>query len=380
MEAALKSLGFTEVIKVLNGNLEQMENAVLNLSRKLGSSQNTYGFFFFLGHGVQSNGEDYLIPVEANNILNESHLRTRTVPLDFIMTELNRAGNELNMIVLDSCRDNPFGWSRSANRGLSVISNAPSGSMVFYATATGARADDGSGRNGLFTGQLLNNLKKPGLSIRDVFERTGADVMSVSNGTQKPELADSYFRASSAYLGPRPVQPEIQVQSDSQFAGQTYKIGDTGPAGGIIFYDKGNTADGWRYLEAAPTDSEFTAEWGGRGKNIPGTMTAVGSGKLNTQIIVDKLKGYGETSRAAQRCAALDINGYKDWFLSSKDELDLMYKNLKRIGLGNFGNGWYWSSSQLADYSAWNQSFRDGFQRNTDHKNSTYSVRAIRAF
>jgi len=204
MEAALKGLGFT-VVKVLNGNLEQMENAVLNLRRSLGGTRNTYGFFFYAGHGVQSNGENYLIPVNADNIRSESQLRDRAVSLQFVLDSLSEAGNELNMIVLDACRDNPFGWARSGSRGLSVVSHAPSGSIVMYATGANSTASDGTGRNGLFTGHLLNNLKTPGLSVFDVFDKTMGDVISLSNGTQHPELSLRYAGASRAFLGSRPV-------------------------------------------------------------------------------------------------------------------------------------------------------------------------------
>jgi len=145
MAAALQSLGFT-VDKVIDGDLDQMENAVDNLKRKLGSTRNSYGFFFYAGHGVQANGRNYLIPLPATNIQNETHLRDRAVSLDFILDSLKEAGNELNMIVLDACRDNPFGWNRSGTRGLSLVSNAP-GSIVMYAAASGQKADDGSGKN-----------------------------------------------------------------------------------------------------------------------------------------------------------------------------------------------------------------------------------------
>jgi hypothetical protein len=94
-----------------------------------------------------------------------------------------------------------------------------------------------------------------------------------------------------------------------------YKVGDFGPAGGIVFYDKGTFSNGWRYLEAAPVETEVTAQWGAYGKDVAGTGTAVGSGKRNTQLIVDQLRALGENGMAAQLCASLDFDGYKDWFL-----------------------------------------------------------------
>jgi len=162
---------------------------------------------------------------------------------------------------------------------------------------------------------------------------------------------------------------------------RTYNVGDFGPAGGIIFYDKGVFSGGWRYLEAAPVETEVTSiQWGAAyQQNLIGTSTSVGSGKRNTQIIVEHLNRNRESGRAAQWCANLDFDGFKDWFLPSKDELDLMYKNLKVKGLGGFGNGWYWSSSQSHTYSAWYQYFSDGSQT-TKYKDYSSSVRAVRAF
>jgi formylglycine-generating enzyme required for sulfatase activity len=206
MEAALKSLGFT-VEKVMNGNLEQMENAVANLKRRLGGTPTSYGFFFYAGHGVQANGENYLIPVEADNIQNDTHLRQRAVSLQFVLDSLNEAGNQLNMVVLDACRDNPFRWARSGSRGLSVVSQVPRGSIVMYATGANSVASDGTARNGLFTGHLLSNLKTTELSVFEVFDKTMGDVSRVTGGKQEPELSLRFSGAHTVYLGTRPSTP-----------------------------------------------------------------------------------------------------------------------------------------------------------------------------
>jgi hypothetical protein len=203
MEAALRSLGFT-VIKVLNGSRAQMETAMVNFKQRLGASANTYGFFFYAGHGIQSNGENYLIPVDAN-IPSENALRERAVSLQWVLAELNDAGNELNIVVLDSCRDNPFSWSRSGTRGLTVVSRAPPGSIVFYATSDGRQAADGTGRNGLFTSNLLNSLRTPDLEVTEVIRQTGAAVLQASGGTQVPATYNQFF--GTAYLGSRPTTP-----------------------------------------------------------------------------------------------------------------------------------------------------------------------------
>jgi hypothetical protein len=127
------------------------------------------------------------------------------MPVQFMLDELNSAGNALNIVVLDACRDNPFGWSRSGSRGLQVVSNQPTDSIIVYATSAGATAADGTGRNGLFTSHLLNNLKKPGLSIREVFDQTGADVQQASGRAQVPAIYSQFFGV--AYLGERPASP-----------------------------------------------------------------------------------------------------------------------------------------------------------------------------
>jgi len=200
MTAALQSLGFS-VDKVLDGNLNQMEAAITRLKDRLSVSKNSYGFFFYAGHGVQSDGVNYLIPVGAS-IPSENYLRERAVSVQTMLGELNDAGNELNVVVLDACRDNPFGWSRSGSRGLTVVSNQPADSIIVYATSAGSTAADGTGRNGLFTEQLLQQLKSPGLDIKEIFDRTGAAVSQASGRKQTPAIYSQYF--GKAYFGAQP--------------------------------------------------------------------------------------------------------------------------------------------------------------------------------
>lgn len=169
-----------------------------------------------------------------------------------------------------------------------------------------------------------------------------------------------------------------QPNGDGTASTQAYKPGDVGPAGGIVFYDRGFTDGGWRYLEAAPAGTEFTAQWG-ISVNVAGTDTKVGSGKQNTMHIIAVL---GENGKAAQLCANLNLNGYNDWFLPSRDELDLMHNSLRQRGLGSFLSGVYWSSSYYGSYSnrVWAQRFSDGSQYLTNDDGNPIFVRAIRAF
>ncbi len=170
-----------------------------------------------------------------------------------------------------------------------------------------------------------------------------------------------------------------------------YPIGGTGPAGGHIFYDKGYYSSGWRYLEAAPASTEWTAkEWGSWVTLIGGTGTGIGSGQSNTTIVVTWLNNnsddtYGDvtykTDRAAYLCDTLTVGGYSDWFLPSKDELILMYQNLHGIfaPVGGFTDDVYWSSSESTSGSAWIQCFNTNVVQ-TQYKVYTNLVRAVRAF
>jgi len=160
---------------------------------------------------------------------------------------------------------------------------------------------------------------------------------------------------------------------------QIYKIGDTGPAGGLIFYDKGNNSGGWRYLEAAPVEAEFQARWTIRGTKIENTQSTIGSGRQNTQLIVTTFsKTAGEWDTAAQKAANLVCNNFSDWFLPSRDELDQMYGNLKRRNVGDFRDDEYYSSTYRTGWpEAVGQNFKDGIIRSL-FATVPYYVRPIR--
>lgn len=164
-----------------------------------------------------------------------------------------------------------------------------------------------------------------------------------------------------------------------------YAIGDMGPGGGYIFYNKGSYSDDWRYLEAARASNDYSSkEWGGYGREVGGTGTGLGTGKCNTEKIVAK---YGnvepyksKTDYAAKLCSDLIAGGYSDWFLPSKDELALMYSNLKDKSLGGFSVGRYWSSSEDGAFNAWAHNFYFGVSSKDRRDNYTGRVRPARAF
>ncbi len=162
-----------------------------------------------------------------------------------------------------------------------------------------------------------------------------------------------------------------------------YAIGDIGPAGGLIFFENPNyAADGWRYLEAAPFDQSAGAKWGCFRRAIAGARaTNIGGGRQNT---IDILRECTDSGVAAALCANLDVYGVRGWFLPSRDELAMMYRNLKSAGLGDFRDGGlvdnvsYWTSSQESADMSHHIDFADGGRQHYDDKDFPRRVRAIR--
>lgn len=174
-----------------------------------------------------------------------------------------------------------------------------------------------------------------------------------------------------------------------------YQIGETGPAGGIVFYDKGSYSLGWRYMEAAPSDLNFF-EWGCKGSLIANVNSAqIGIGLYNSVAIAnyhDNLVNYynnpsvcnvlNNGTVVAKQALIFTINNQKDWFLPSKNELILMYQNLHNHGLGNFTNSTYWSCSQVDGDTVIGIDFGNGmeFTQSKIPTPNNIKARAIRYF
>ncbi|MBU1230469.1 MAG: caspase family protein, partial [Proteobacteria bacterium] len=182
MAQALRSLGF-EVILRENASLRQMEDAVDELWTRLKAGG--AGLFFFAGHGLQVSGRNYLVPVDAR-LSAEQDVKYRCMDAGLVLGRMENAGNGLNIVILDACRNNPYARSfRSASEGLAKM-DAPKGSLVAYATAPDSVAADGAGKNGIYTGQLLKNLRTPDLGIEELFKRVRIGVLGETGEKQVP--------------------------------------------------------------------------------------------------------------------------------------------------------------------------------------------------
>jgi uncharacterized caspase-like protein len=214
--ATLGELGF-EVLAHENLGQREMRRAILRFGERL-REDGGVGLFYFAGHGVQASGRNYLIPTDAV-IASEGEIEIEAVDVAAVLSRMESANNRLNIAILDACRDNPFASrSRSASRGLASI-DAPSGTIIAYATAPGRVAADGAGANGLYTSELLKAVRLPGLPIEEVFKHTRRAVQAASRGAQVPwessSLVGAFFFAPLAPV-PRPADSPPPAAASAQ--------------------------------------------------------------------------------------------------------------------------------------------------------------------
>ena len=209
VSSALSDLGF-KVIQRLNAGRSEMRSAVYEFSAEI--KKGGVGLFYYAGHGLQIDGVNYLVPVDAD-IRQKFDVEDQCLKARYVLAAMEEAGNDLNIVILDACRDNPYRSFRGGEKGLAKM-DAPTGSVVAYATAPGSTADDGPGQNGLYTSSLLRNIYEPDLDLLDFFNKVGYEVMSASNKTQIPwtnhtPVPEFFFADSGA-------APVKQVQTSSR--------------------------------------------------------------------------------------------------------------------------------------------------------------------
>lgn len=181
----LRETGFT-VTHQTDLKQREMLRTVVEFSRALkAAGDDAVGLFYYAGHAVQANGVNYLIPVDAI-ITDELDLRIQTLDSSTLMQGLHSAGNRLNLVFLDSCRNNPFqALNRSGTRGLAKI-DAPSGTLIAYATAPGDVAMDGKGKNSPYTIALAKAIKQPNTRVEQALKQVRIEVRDRTGNKQTP--------------------------------------------------------------------------------------------------------------------------------------------------------------------------------------------------
>ncbi|MEL6474936.1 MAG: caspase family protein [Pseudomonadota bacterium] len=218
MAESLRRTGFEVTLKTDIGQ-DAMKRAIADFGRRLRrAGSGATGLFYFAGHGVQSRGANFLIPV-GSDIRDEADLSLAGVEANWVLDQMESAGTT-NIVILDACRNNPFARSfRSAARGLAQM-DAPRGSFIAYATAPGDVAYDGDGANSPYTAALARNLLTPGIQIEQLFKRVRVEVLEATAQQQTPWDSSSLTRDFSFVGGvggaapPQPA-PEAAVPAAS---------------------------------------------------------------------------------------------------------------------------------------------------------------------
>jgi tetratricopeptide (TPR) repeat protein len=175
-----------EVDLLTNATYGQMRAALLKFKEKIdaGDPEKTVALFYFAGHGLQHEQENYLVPIDAAVEFEDDISRYCFPAQRMVLANMERSNARMNILILDACRNNPFpALNRSVTQGLGEMRRAR-GSFIAYATAPGSVASDGSGKNGLYTQELLKAMRKPGLTIEQVFKEVRANVLRLSGDKQ----------------------------------------------------------------------------------------------------------------------------------------------------------------------------------------------------
>lgn len=196
----LEQLGF-EVVQHTNLSQKPLKRAIKAFGERLNRARkDALGLFYYAGHGVQVDGLNYLLPVNVD-IDNEADVDIEAVSMNSVLQRMAYAGNDMNIVILDACRNNPFKRGfRSVSRGLARM-DAARGTLIAYATAPGDVAADGSGRNSPYSAALASNLLRPGASIERIFKQVRNDVIKRTNSAQIPWESSS-LTGADYYLTP----------------------------------------------------------------------------------------------------------------------------------------------------------------------------------
>lgn len=323
MAKALRSVGFKVVLKK-NANLQEMIESIEDFGNRL--KRGGVGLFYYAGHGVQVNNVNYLLPVNAK-INKESDVRFQAVDAGRVLAEMENASNDLNIVILDACRDNPFGKSfRSASRGLAIVADAPTGTFISYSTGAGQVARDGEGRNSPYTRALLKNIVKRGLSINQVFMNVRSQVMKETG--QVPWELSSLIGDFFFVPGDRDnvaTAPLPEISSPALLAKPS--VTESGSEGRFVAYSDGTVLDTLRNLMWAAQDNGGNVNW----------------------------------HDAESYCKNYRGGGYADWRMPRQYELASLYDGTKQNSVGprltdliriTTIEGWVWAEESEGSFAS----------------------------
>lgn len=229
----LRRLGF-DVLEKTDATQQELKSAIRDFGKRLRTAgSDAVGLFYFAGHGVQSGEHNYLIPLGAP-IEEEADLEFEAVPARWVLGRMEAAGNALNLVILDACRNNPYkSRFRTGSRGLGRM-EAPTGSLIAYSAGPGSVAVDGEGRNSPYALALVDAIEVSGLKVEEVFKRVRNSVLKETGEIQTPWeesslRGDFYFRGgASAESVPAPdTQPRPSLDERAKAAYEAAERIDT---------------------------------------------------------------------------------------------------------------------------------------------------------
>jgi Caspase domain/Domain of unknown function (DUF4189) len=216
----LGGLGFTLIGGRAQLDLDKsaMDTAVQNFGRQVQGAD--VALFYYAGHGVQVSGSNYLVPVGANPT-READVDFQMVDVNLVLRQMQGSGTRLNMVILDACRNNPFGARglRASDGGLAQM-RAPEGTLISYATQPGNIAQDGSDGHSPFTKALATTIKQSGLDIFQTFNQVGLAVKRETGGSQQPWVSSSPIDGTFYFVAPTPATaPQVAIAQPPEISG-----------------------------------------------------------------------------------------------------------------------------------------------------------------
>ena len=245
---ALRNADFEVILRENLSNQAEMKRVIREFGRKLQAGGT--GLFYYAGHGIQVNGYNYIIPVNAV-INNQEEVEYESVEAGFVLAQMEAARNRVNIVIFDACRNNPFARTfRDVKQGLASM-NAPTGTIIAYATSPGSTAADGTGVNGLYTQELLYQIHRPDLKIEEVFKNVRAEVVKKSNRQQTPWessslIGDFYFHPDNV-----PVEKTVVIPETADVTASSTIVEWRATTDGYFLYINGNLiTDKTEYYES----------------------------------------------------------------------------------------------------------------------------------
>ena len=335
MAAALGRLGF-KTTRLVDVDRRRMLEAIHSFGDRLRKAGGV-GLFYYAGHAVQVNGRNYLLPIGLD-IRSSSDVEFEAVDLSRILGKMNDAGTDVNILILDACRDNPFSAElRSIRGGLAQVS-APRGTFIAFATAPGMTAADGSGRNGVFTGAILKHIRTPGLTIEQVMNKVRLDTAIATDKKQIPWTSSSmmgsfFFLPATEPVHTIPSQPEPPshpADGKPEVIAATTKPDKPKRSSGKAIARKDSYI---RYSNGTVVDTDMGLAW---------TQKPVG--------IMSWLKAQRRIRQINQQ----GLMGYHNWRLPNKGELLRLARFARKHRAFFSGDDWWhWSATRGGPLTAW---------------------------